>query len=149
MEDGITLLKTRVITKEDTDYQVNAFHVFKTNKEVDEHNTEHLKLFHLIYDIKAIDKKKAVQTGLTDVAIYTKASDTGDLREVLSVAVSTRMMITVNIDVSDSLANGVCGTVVRIDNTGSGIHTTLIKFDSEWVVSRSSLTASTRGHSWE
>ncbi|KAK4327752.1 hypothetical protein Pmani_001794 [Petrolisthes manimaculis] len=39
-------------------------------------------------------------------------------------------MVTVNIDVSDGLANGVCGTVVGIDNTGADVHAVLVKLDS-------------------
>ena len=42
-------------------------------------------------------------------------------------------MITVNIDVSDGLANGVCGTVVAIDHTGDDVHTILVNFDSDRV----------------
>ncbi|CAI9733025.1 Hypothetical predicted protein [Octopus vulgaris] len=82
---------------------------------------------------KLSTKKKGVQTGLINVAISTEASDTGGLREVVSVAVSARVMIPVNIDVSDGLANGICGTDVGIDNTGSDVHTILVKFNSERV----------------
>lgn len=83
-QDDITLLKTRVVAKTDTAYPANALHVFKTNKEVDQHNEEHLKkLPNPVFDIKAIDKEKDVQTGLIDVVISTKPSDTGGLREVV------------------------------------------------------------------
>uniref|UniRef100_A0A672Z295 ATP-dependent DNA helicase n=1 Tax=Sphaeramia orbicularis TaxID=375764 RepID=A0A672Z295_9TELE len=122
-QGDITLLKTRVVKKSDNSYPANALHVFKTNKEVDQHNAEHLKkLPNPVFDIKAVDQKKDVQTGLIDVVISTKPSDTGGLREVISVAVGARVMVTVNIDVSDGLENGVCGTVVGIENTGSTVH---------------------------
>jgi len=108
----INTLKSREITKDSPLYPKDALHVFKTNKEVDEHNFSHIrKLPTPVFDIKAIDKKKDVQTGLIDVVISTKSSETGGLREVVSVAVGARIMVTVNIDVSDGLANGVCGTL--------------------------------------
>ncbi|KAM9365022.1 ATP-dependent DNA helicase PIF1-like [Pholidichthys leucotaenia] len=133
-QDDINLLKTRVVTKTDSSYPANALHVFKTNKEVDQHNAEHLKkLPNTVFDIKAVDQKKDVQTGLKDVIISTKPSHTGGLREVVSVAVGARVMVTVNIDVSDGLANGVCGAVVGIESSGSSVHTIFIKFDSRRV----------------
>lgn len=133
-QDDITLLKTRVITKTDTAYPANALHVFKTNKEADQHNEKHLKkLPNPVFNIKAINKKKDIQTGLIDVIISTKPSDTGGLSEVVSVAVGARVMVTGNTDVSDGLANGVCGTVVEIDNSGSDVNTIFVKFDSERV----------------
>ncbi|KAM9332830.1 ATP-dependent DNA helicase PIF1-like [Pholidichthys leucotaenia] len=133
-QDDINLLKTRVVTKTDSSYPANALHVFKTNKEVDQHNAEHLKkLPNTVFDIKAVDQKKDVQTGLIDVIISTKLSHTGGLREVVSVAVGARVMVTVNTDVSDGLANGVCGTVVGIESSGSSVHTIFVKFDSRRV----------------
>ncbi|KAI8500856.1 hypothetical protein Bbelb_216740 [Branchiostoma belcheri] len=42
-KDDITVLDARVITKEDKCYPKDALHVFKTNKEVDEHNSLHIQ----------------------------------------------------------------------------------------------------------
>ena len=133
-QDDISLLKSRVISKQDVNYPSQALHVFKTNKEVDLHNTEHLgKLTTQVFDIKAIDQKKDVHTGIIDVNISTKPSDTGGLREVVSIAVGARVMVTVNIDVSDGLANGVCGTVVGIEHSRNQVHTIMVEFDSDRV----------------
>lgn len=132
--EDVTLLKTRVVSKTDVNYPTEALHVFKTNKEVDSHNIEHLsKLPTEVFDIKAIDQKKDVQTGIVDVTISSKPSDTGGLRYMVSVAVEARVMVTVNIDVSDGLANGVCGTIVGIDHTGTDVRTILVEFDSDRV----------------
>ena len=38
------------------------------------------------------------------------------------------MMLILNIDVSDGLANGACGTVVGIDNMEDTLHVILISF---------------------
>jgi hypothetical protein len=118
-EEDIALLKSREISKSDVSYPTSeTLHVFKTNKNVDQYNSGHLrKLTTRLFHIKAIDKKKDVNTGLIDVVISTKPSETGGLREVVSVAVGARIMLIVNIDVSDALANGVCGSVVGIDST--------------------------------
>ena len=130
-QEDVELLKTRVVSKSDNGYPSDALHVFKTNKEVDEHNAEHLKQIQTpVFHIKSVDVKKDVRTGLIDVAISSKPSDSGGLREVVSVAVGVRVMVTVNINVSDGLANGVCGTVTGIDSTGNEVHTILVKFDS-------------------
>ncbi|KAI8512099.1 hypothetical protein Bbelb_111990 [Branchiostoma belcheri] len=133
-EEDINLLKSRVITRTDPSYPSEALHVFKTNKEVDKHNAKHLTtLSSKVFDIKAIDSKKDLLTGLTNVAMPTKPSDTSNLREVVSVAVGARVMVTVNIDVADGLVNGTIATVVGIDSTGPYVHTILVKFDSDRV----------------
>ena len=76
------------------------------------------KSFPQLFDIKAVDSKKDVQTNLIDVVFSKNTSETGGLREIVSVAAGARVMVTVNIDVSDGLANGVCGTVIEIIHTG-------------------------------
>ena len=61
--EDIALLKTRVVSKSDSSYPAEELHVFKTNKEVDEHNTEHLKTIQTrVFDMRAIDQKEDVQT---------------------------------------------------------------------------------------
>ena len=133
-EEDLDLLQTRVISKQDQLYPADVLHVFKTNKEVDEHNSDHmLKLATEKFNIKAIDKKKDLKTGQLDVQISSKASDTGGLREVVSVAVGARVMVTVNIDVADGLSNGVVGTVTGIVRNNQDVQTVLVKFDSNRV----------------
>ena len=133
-QDDITLLKSRIVKKTDTNYPTQALHVFTTNNDVDTYNAEHLqKLPTQVFDIKANDSKKDVQTNLIDVVFSKKPSETGGLREIVSVAVGARVMVTVNIDVSDGLANGVCGTVIDIIHIGIYVQAVLVKFDSERV----------------
>ena len=133
-EEDITLLKSREVSVTDPQYPQHALHVFKTNREVDDYNVKKLgQLSSQVYTIRAIDKKKDVQTGLLDVEISTKPSETGGLREVVYAAVGARTMVTVNIDVSDGLANGVCGTIVGVHSSGEMVHTILVEFDSDRV----------------
>ncbi|CAH1233099.1 PIF1 [Branchiostoma lanceolatum] len=133
-ESDMNILKSRVISKTNPCYPTEALLVFRNNKEADEHNLKHLtKLSSKVFEIKAIDTKKDLRTGLTNVAISTKPSGNCGLREVLSVAVGARVMVTVNVDVSDGIVNGAFATVVAIDSTGLDVQTILVKFDSDWV----------------
>ena len=52
---------------------------------------------------------------------------------VLCLAVGAKVMLVVNIDVSDSLVNGALGTVSGIITTGSQVTTILVKFNSDRV----------------
>ncbi|KAJ8333994.1 hypothetical protein SKAU_G00413130 [Synaphobranchus kaupii] len=131
-ESDVALLQSRVVSKSNPSYPAKALHVFTTNKEVDKHNENHLKILtSQVFEIKAVDRKKDVHTGLIDLSISTKPSETGGLREVVSVGVGARVMITLYSDVADGLANAVCGTVIGINHTGSNVNTILVKFDSD------------------
>ena len=144
----LVILQSRVVSRSDPEYPADAMHVFRTNQQVDSHNKNRLAQLNThVFKIKAIDKKKDVKTGMVDVQISTKPSDTGGLREEVSVAVGARVMITVNIDVSDGLANGVCGTVTDIDHTDDNVHVILVKFDSERVgIKAASVSQYRRSH---
>ncbi|XP_078578075.1 uncharacterized protein LOC144862999 isoform X1 [Branchiostoma floridae x Branchiostoma japonicum] len=132
-EGDIAVLKSRIISKTDPNYPSEVLHVFKTNKEVDDHNKEHLKkLSTQHFHIQAIDTKKDIYTGLVDVGLYKTKNDKG-LRETVSLAVGARVMVTVNIDVADGLVNGTLGKVVGIDNTLNDVHAVLVTFDSDRV----------------
>ena len=54
-----------------------------------------------------------------NVSFSKKPSETGGLSDILSIAVGARVMVTVNINVSDGLVNGVFGTVVAFDGAVS------------------------------
>ena len=58
--------------------------------------------------------------------------ETGNLRKILQVKVSARVMITTNIDVSDGLTNGAMGFVSNIvmDTLSQDIKAILVVFDN-------------------
>ena len=65
----------------------------------------------------------------------TNPSETGNLKKVLTVKIHARVMITININVTDGLSNGAMGTVtnVVIDETTGKMSTILVSFDSKHV----------------
>ena len=65
----------------------------------------------------------------------TNPHETGNLKNVVTVKINARVMITTNIDITDGLTNGAMGTVtnVVIDQTTGKISIILVAFDSEHV----------------
>ena len=65
----------------------------------------------------------------------TNPHETGNLKKVLTVKITARVMVTTNIDVTDGVTNGAMGTVtnVVIDHTTGKISIILVAFDSEHV----------------
>ena len=65
----------------------------------------------------------------------TNPHETGNLKNILTVKINARVMITTNIDVCDGLTNGAMGTVTNVvidEKTGKMI-TILVSFDSKHV----------------
>ena len=73
------------------------------------------------------------QTRHFDLAnLPNKKSETGNLHNVLKIAVGARVMLTVNVNVTDGLDNGASGEVIHIVTVVSRkVKTILVKFDDE------------------
>ena len=132
--DDIEVLKSRIISPDDINYPRDALHVFSRNVQVDNHNKEMMASLNTpIRHLHAVDGRKDLQTGKANVKIPDNPSETGGLRETLSVCEGCRVMITKNICVADSLVNGVQGTVVGFIESDRDIHqpvAILVKFDN-------------------
>ena len=65
----------------------------------------------------------------------TNPHETGNLKKILTVKINARVMITMNINVSDGLTNGVMGRVtnVVIDERTGKMFTILVAFGSKHV----------------
>uniref|UniRef100_A0A9J7WVU2 ATP-dependent DNA helicase n=1 Tax=Cyprinus carpio carpio TaxID=630221 RepID=A0A9J7WVU2_CYPCA len=93
----------------------DALHIYATNKEVENHNTEAISLrFSNIINIDADDYKKDPRTGEMKRQAAPCKGEKCDLLDTLQIAIGARVMLTRNIDVEDGLVNGTFGNVVKI-----------------------------------
>ena len=102
----VEMFQSREIKETDPKYPHNALHVFKTNKSVNEHNENHLRVLNVdIIKIPCQDYTKDRNTAQLNLTAPVKSSDTGGLKEEISIAKGARVMLTLNIDVSDAGAD--------------------------------------------
>ena len=136
--DDLDTLKSRIISPDDDNYPHDSLHAFPTNVQVDNHNTKMMSALNTpLRHMHAVDARKDIQTGKADVKVPDDPSKTGGLKEVLSLCVGCRVMVTKNISIEDGLVNGVQGSVVGfIESKGKSIHSPtaiLVKFDNAQV----------------
>ena len=135
-DDDISILQSREVTctSDSPSYPTHVLHVYRINAHVDARNTSMLNALadasHQ-YSIDACDSV-ASQTSHIDLStLSNKKSDTGGLHTVLKIAVGARVMLTINVDVSDGLVNGARGEVVHIvTDTNNKVTTILVTFDN-------------------
>ena len=110
------LSKSRFICKNSTDYPIEALHLFAENRPVSEHNEVMLdKLEGTSFLIQAIDEiPKNVAQRVVQEAQNRKQSETGGLASNLTLKLGAKIMLTINIDISDKLINGQIGIVKNI-----------------------------------
>ena len=141
-ENDIQILKSREISATDSEYPVNALHVFAQNSQVDVFNQERFQCLDTTkFSINASDNETDIHTGTITRNNSPKTSTSGGLRNIVDVAVNARVMVIVNVDVADGLSNGVVGTVVAVESFGSEVNTILIRFDSDRVGARAKATS--------
>ena len=110
-------MKSRFISKNSTDYPIEVLHFFAENRPVFEHNQAMLdKLEGSSFLIQAIDEiPKNVAHRAVQEAQNHKQSETGDLSSLnVTLKLGAKVMLTVNIDISDKLINDQIDIVKNI-----------------------------------
>ncbi|XP_062409039.1 uncharacterized protein LOC134100005 [Sardina pilchardus] len=107
----VLTLKQRETGEESTD-----IHLYATNAEVDEYNVRRLQeICPDAISIRAQDFVRNPKTGRMERKVgFHKQVFNSCLPKCVSLGVGARVMLKKNIDVSDGLVNGACGTVVEI-----------------------------------
>ena len=133
----ISILKSREITQNMSNYPTHTLHVYRLNADVDSHNS--LMLNNLAPKneqcvIKACDAVAGQTTHMSLSNLSDKRSETGGLHSILKLAVGACVMLTANVDVSDGLVNGARGEVVHIiTNSQHAVTRVLVKFENSQV----------------
>ena len=100
-----------------SDWPCVPIYLYMTNRLADLHNKRMIEsLGSEIYTIYAKDSARDVATDRCENLVLDKDLDinqTGNLRGVLKVCKGTRVMVTVNIDLNDGIANGALGTIIE------------------------------------
>ena len=114
-------LESRLIQDNDPEYPHSALHVYRLNRDVDEDNIKKLNSLapkDQQVTVVAIDNTKEKNTRQLNMTMPKSRANTGGLVSELHLAVEAKVMLTVNVDVSDGLVNGARGTVRAIIKTG-------------------------------
>ena len=129
-------MRVRVVKECTPNYPQDALHVYRLNKDVDQKNIAKLHQLapaseHVV--ITAIDHTKDKSTRQLNMTMPKNKADTGGLVSELHLAVGAKVMLTVNIDVSDGLVNGASGTMEAIIKTGNQVSLLLVQFQHDHV----------------
>ncbi len=115
LTDADKCMLEAVIRSSPEECPIDALHIYATNKEVDNHNTEAISSrFSDIINVDANDYKKDPRTGEMRRQAVPLKGDKRDLIDTLQIAIGARVMLTRNIDVEDGLVNGTFGNVAKI-----------------------------------
>ena len=116
----------------------HCVHLFMTNKEVDSHNESVINRSNgEVIESKCIDNyppnlNLKQRENITKQISFLETAETQGLPSSVKLKTGIRYMITVNIDVSDGLVNGVSGVLKKIDLTTNSVPE-LLWFDFERV----------------
>ncbi len=126
----LDMLAERNTTPNAEGYPCQAIHVFTTNDAVNKHNAAMLeKLESAVFTIVAEDGTRDADTHLVDVNPSLKYTETGGLWKVLQIGEGARVMLTVNLSVTDGLVNGAQGKVVMVVHRFETVFAILVEFD--------------------
>ncbi|XP_049319463.1 uncharacterized protein LOC125780983 [Astyanax mexicanus] len=133
----LSLQDVHALKQRETGETSSALHIFATNAQVEEHNVKQIIAScpeHIC--VEAQDYEKNRQTGKMQLknGHFSKVFNSC-LPEKLLIGEGARVMLIKNIDVTDGLVNGVCGTVTDIahDKNSTLVKTVFVQFDDQKV----------------
>ena len=121
-EEDIVLLKSRSVSRDTVQYKClkNSLHLFPCNEDVDNHNDS-------VYNLATTDKAEircidtvlgedteAVKQRISNCVKNAKTNETGNLMNVVKVAVGLCYDTTHNVSVEDGICNGTPGVLKKI-----------------------------------
>ena len=128
-QEDITTLKRRVSRKPAS----TATHLFATRAAVQEANSKrfeiHMEQHARDYHCPASDTYISSAAESPPANAYPRPEDTGGLEQLLRVAIDARVMLRLNLDVSDGLSNGARGYVYDITEKHAEVQKIWVKFD--------------------
>ncbi|KAG1927220.1 ATP-dependent DNA helicase PIF1 [Pimephales promelas] len=121
LTDADRCMLESVVRSSPEECPADALHIYATNKEVDNHNSEAISSrFSNIINIDAHDYKKDPRTGEMKRQAAPFKGDSRDLVDTLQISIGARVMLTRNIDVQDGLVNGSFAKVASTTQTRDG-----------------------------
>ena len=139
-EDDIKILETRRVSNEEHKNKNldDALHLFFSNKEVNAHNTKIINKLPGMPEVIKADIKgypKGCYAAINDGFV-----EQTRFQQYLTLKKGARVIMNLNVDISDALVNGIVGTVIAYDirtplktkqhlGHGARIYAVIIKFD--------------------
>lgn len=118
--EDISLIRSRVFSP--TDVPREAIHLFLSNNEVDVFNAEKLNsiqsesiISSAKDNVKSLGLSNESRNRILESVSLFKTTETQGLPGKITLKVSGKYMITVNLDIGDGLVNGATGTLMQVD----------------------------------
>ena len=121
LDDYVFILKSRFVLPTES-YSKDALHIFAEKAPANIHNVNLLNSINSeMYSVRAIDSiSKNVAFSKIEKVLNGSQYETGGLAGTLEQKVNARVMLTVNVDLEDTLVNGQLGTVKQFQKDQNG-----------------------------
>ena len=130
---GEKISLSRFIAKDNPEYPKHALHMFTENKlSVDCNELMLNEILGEVISINAIDEVPQeihLSDKQTETIVARKIGGTGNLASVLNLKVGAQVMLTININLEDRLANGLVGKVMYLRYVNDEVKVINVKFN--------------------